>query len=201
MNYLFEQYGWSPGIGDPTFIGWLTVMAYLACSYHSLKVYKSSETIFKVSPLRQKWLWFGIFCLLLALGINKQLDIQTLLTRVAGSILYHNGLHEHKRVIQQGFIAGVTIFGIATLVALFIYFKQVAKQHRYAIIGICGLALFVVIRAASFNNVQLFFGSEYLSEHFNWVFELGGIALIWLNARYLLKLRQWRLLEKSQASP
>src|SRR4051812_28194527 len=66
---------WRPGIGDPTFIGWFTVFAYLGAAYLCWRAAANSLTGQKV-----RLFWIALAGTLLALGINKQLDLQTELT-------------------------------------------------------------------------------------------------------------------------
>lgn len=79
------SFNWTPGIGDPTFVGWLTVVLYFAtsisCWISARKVelegnHHSNECL----------AWPFIAVLFLALGINKQLDLQTALTE-AGRVV------------------------------------------------------------------------------------------------------------------
>ena len=64
---------WQPGIGDPTFMGWFTVFAYLATC--ALCILCAKET-FRISDHYQfhdyHWFWWGLALIFLLLGINKQ---------------------------------------------------------------------------------------------------------------------------------
>src|SRR5689334_14562621 len=101
---------WSPGIGDPTVAGWITVFAYFAASFLCWRVYRNrvaragSSSVPGIALVALPWvlallgrrrhlervgvevraraLWMGLTVLLLFLGINKQLDLQTVITEV-----------------------------------------------------------------------------------------------------------------------
>jgi hypothetical protein len=66
---------WSPGIGDPTLMGWLTVALYAVGVWQCYRVVATHNGRIPRSELMIWWLMvFGF----LALGINKQLDLQVL---------------------------------------------------------------------------------------------------------------------------
>ena len=81
---------WTPGIGDASWAGWLTLAAYavaaclaaLALPFVPVRI-ASAET----SPrdARNERLlaafWLLAFIIVMALGINKQLDLQSLFTQ------------------------------------------------------------------------------------------------------------------------
>ena len=60
-------------------------------------------------------LWFGLSILLLVLGINKQLDLQTLLTALGREIAQENGLYESRREIQLIFVILFALFCFSSL--------------------------------------------------------------------------------------
>jgi hypothetical protein len=74
-------FNWSPGIGDPTFMGWLTVVLYFLASLGCWITARtlSSEGL-SAGSTNEVRAWRWIASTFLALGINKQLDLQTALT-------------------------------------------------------------------------------------------------------------------------
>jgi len=75
MTSFFDKIGWFPGIGDPSLMGWFTVFAYFFTAYKS----RGAARVLRSSLLgsRETVLWFGLALLLMFLGINKQLDLQS----------------------------------------------------------------------------------------------------------------------------
>ena len=65
---------WRPGIGDPTVLGWATVAAYgVGMVFCVLAARRSRRNVGdRVAPL-----WWFLAAMMLVLGINKQLDLQT----------------------------------------------------------------------------------------------------------------------------
>src|SRR5215471_20103805 len=98
------HFNWSPGIGDPTVAGWLTVILYLVTS---------------------------VGCWILARGLGS------------------------------------------------------ADIERRAWRGTTLVTGYVLIRAASFHHVDRFIGRTILGFRWNWILEMGGIALV-------LFASQWR---------
>ena len=82
MSLLAER--WAPGIGDPTVVGWVTVVVYAAVAFLCLS---ARNNVAMHEGRRVRTLWLGLGILLVILGINKQLDLQSLFTQVGlGSI-------------------------------------------------------------------------------------------------------------------
>lgn len=186
MQDFFEKIEWSPSIGDPTVMGWLTVLAYFVCCYKSFCVHKFSERIFNPPMLRQQRLWLVIAGLMLALGINKQLDLQSFFTATARYLAFEQGWYQHRRELQEIFILTVASAGFVIMLTLIATYFKVIKVHIFAIVGICVLIVFILARATSFHHVDALLGMRFLGIHMNWVLELSGIGLIFYNARKLL---------------
>jgi hypothetical protein len=187
LDVFFEAIGWYPKIGDATLMGWLTVFFYFATFILSLKVVSVSESIFTEQLKVQKQFWIIISCLMFLLCINKQLDLQSLLTALGRFILKEQGLYDYKRLLQVVFIA--SIFLAALIGFLFIVKKlyKVAKKEMLAIFGIVFLLMFILIRASSFHNIDSFIGYSLLGFKMNWFIELSGIGLIFINGIFLLR--------------
>jgi hypothetical protein len=97
------SFNWTPGIGDPTFVGWLTVVLYFATSISCWKLR------YKIEPdgrrrSNEDLAWRFIAILFLALGINKQLDLQTAFTEAGRVVAHLQGWYEQRRSIQLDFI-------------------------------------------------------------------------------------------------
>ena len=82
------NFNWSPGMGDPTIGGWITVILYLLAAISCWKTAFELATV-NTGVSQERRAWRAISALFLALGINKQLDLQTALTE-AGRMLAHS---------------------------------------------------------------------------------------------------------------
>ena len=151
---MMADINWRPGIGDPTWIGWITVAAYLVaawfCVRAGLRTGPKSGGLENESVL----MWFVFATGLFLLGANKQLDLQTGFIRLASQLALDEGWYQQRRQAQ---IIFVLVLGAAMSVAAFILvFKQwhFLKNNVLAVLGSIFLAAFVFLRAAIFNHVD-----------------------------------------------
>lgn len=174
-------------IGDPTFIGWLTVAAYmlaaLLCAAFALRI----DSIFSPQQRgRHRLLWWSFAVSLLLLGINKQLDVQTALTRFGRGLAYTQGWYDTRRIVQVWFIAGVALLGLVLLIMLGWSVRRVLRQYWLTLCGFIFLVSFIVIRATSFHYVDKILSLQLAGFRLNWILELGGITCIALSAGFNL---------------
>lgn len=154
-------------------MGWVTVAAYLIAAWLA---FRSARTARMAAERGLARFWTAIALLLLALGINKQLDLQTLFTQIARDLALAQGWYEERHRYQVLFIAVVGVLGLLGTLGLAIALRKIAARIWLALLGVGFLVSFVVIRAASFHHVDLLLRSGPV--RLNWVFELTGIALI-----------------------
>jgi hypothetical protein len=178
--------GWSPGIGDPSFMGWVTVVAYFVAAFACYRAYRRSREVATrgaSAERRVAFLWFGFMALLLALGVNKQLDLQSLLTEIGRRLAYGQGWYEERRAVQRAFVVAVAVAGGSVGLGL----VAIARGHIVRLLpalgGACFLLVFVLVRASSFHHVDAFIATDLCGLRMNWIFELGGIAFIGFTAR------------------
>jgi len=162
--------GWSPGIGDPTPLGWATVLAYLVACGFALRA--AGRDI----PNIRVWLSFGVILGLLA--INKQLDLQSLLTALAREEARIGGWYDHRRTVQEIFILGLLVLSFGAGVSLLCLTRRRGRNLQVAASGMIFLLLFVFVRAASFHHMDAFLSVSFLAISMNHFLELGGIALV-----------------------
>src|SRR3954471_175627 len=106
---------WSPGIGDPTAMGWLTVALYAFGAALCCKVaLRQAGT----EPQREVLMWWLLAFGLVALGINKQLDLQTALTEFGRMVATRQGWYERRHVIQLEVIYTAIALALIAAVAL-----------------------------------------------------------------------------------
>jgi hypothetical protein len=196
MLLAFTEAGhWRAGIGDPTLMGWLTVVAYFAAALLCWVAGRSDQRAHPQSGYsRQARLWFGLAMLLTLLGINKQLDLQTAFTLALKSIALAQGWYEERQFFQTLFIVALAILGILMIVMLRLLIGNNLRQTVLALAGTVFLTCFVLIRGASFHHVDQMIGLEIGGFRLNWVLELGGITCIGVGAW-----RNWK--RKRPAAP
>jgi len=208
---------WHPGIGDPSVVGWLTVVAYVVAALLALRaarlhragshrddpprdrahaaepgqahnlqalVEQARHSSRPVTFTHQEWLlvrfWALVFVVMLALGLNKQLDLQTFFTEVLRDLSHAQGWWEARRPFQVAFIGLIALCGGGVTIVLALVMRQVLHRVVGALFGLGALVTFVIVRAASFHHVDVLLGRGRV--RLNWVLELGGIALIVISA-------------------
>jgi hypothetical protein len=181
FNACFSR-DWSPVIGDPTLIGWVTVGAYGFAAFLALWLCVSR----KGRP--ERWFWAVVFLSMAFLMVNKQLDLQSALTAAGRCASKVQGWYDERRGVQREFIYGVVIASGFILFSLFIAVRRHLKRTWLVLIGLCFLATFVTVRAAGFHDFDAVLRSEIMGIKMNWFLELGGIALATLNLIVILLL-------------
>jgi len=177
------QLEWRPGIGDPGFMGWFTVVAYFAVAVLCAATRRAvRDRILQPELGRQHAVWGAMTVFLVALGINKQLDVQTLFTEVARAVLTRLGGMPNHRVIQFDFMAGFTGAAALVLAVGAWLVRNRRREYWLLMLGVTFIVVFIVLRAASFHHFDVFLHSHYLGVKMNHAFELTGIGVMGLAA-------------------
>ena len=168
---------WHPGIGDPSAMGWVTVVAYFIAAIVLLRQWRLSAEIYQNHLKMHRRLLFLFAVTMIGLGINKQLDLQTWLTNVGGDISRAQGWWENRRVAQAVVLTLIVLCGGALMMVI-VKADGVVKEHRMALLGFLVLIVFVVVRASSFFQMDRLINFRVFGFRMNWFLELGGIAII-----------------------
>jgi hypothetical protein len=186
--FTLTQINWQIGIGDASVIGWLTVAAYFVtsllcaiCARRRAHNYSASD------PTAHHRLWWIIAIVLLLLGISKQMDLQSLIIEVGRELAKQQGWYNQRRTFQVVFITVVCFSGYLSILIASRFVIDVWREHRLTITGAIFLVGFIVIRAASFHDMDRFLGIDLFGLKMNWVLELGGIFCIGISATSKLK--------------
>jgi len=167
------QGAWTPGIGDPTLIGWLTLVLYLAAAGLAAR---NAVAATRTAVPRGFWVLLGV--LMLALGINKQLDLQTWFGLAGRDLAMAQGWYEQRRAVQAVFIALLCAAALALLWAARRQWAALWGEYRLAFIGICLLALFIVVRAATFHHIDQVLRIDLGGARLSAVLEIAGILVV-----------------------
>lgn len=174
---------WQPGVGDPGFMGWFTVVCYFITFLLCVRVYFRAENSRK--PLRFFWIFLSV--LMLFLAVNKQLDLQSFATAVARCVSKMQGWYDNRQGFQLKVIIALAI--LAATVGGFFFWK-LRKDLSRNFLALCGLTIvfgFVLIRAVGYHGFDALINTRFSFIKMNWVLELSGLALISLNALILIK--------------
>lgn len=174
---VFES--WSPRIGDPTVMGWITVVGYFAATLASFVAARVR--------VRDRGFWVFLTLVLLLLGVNKQLDLQSALTAIGRCVAQVQGWYDDRRQVQLLFILGLLVVSGLVMTFAAVRMAPHLKRVGVALFGFGMLVTFVAVRAVGFHHFDTLLGMRVLGARMNWILELGGITLILLNAMFAIR--------------
>ncbi len=165
---LLLKIKWRPEIGDPTFMGWFTVVAYAVAALLAWRAWSAG---------RQR-VWLAVAVGMVLLCLNKQFDLQSLFTDIGREFARYGGWYEDRRKVQKVFVIAV-LAGAGLSGAWFLWrFRAFLAGHKLLATGMFLLLTFIVVRAISFHHVDVFLKSGVAGVRMNWVLELGGILIV-----------------------
>lgn len=173
--------GWTPGIGDPHVMGWVTVAVYATCALAALQL-SIRNPFHGPGAWRERLFWGGICVFMICLAVNKQLDLQTLMTVIGRCHAKLNGWYEQRQTMQRGFIKALALGALLLALATAWFLRASLRRNALAVLGLALVLGFVVIRAVGFHDVDKLISTELMSIRLNWIFELSGLVLILLSA-------------------
>lgn len=172
IEQFIHQLRWRPTIGDSSVMGWITVGAYFLTAVTSFNAYKIEHSS------KGQYFWLFMVLIMLFLGINKQLDLQSLLTDVGRFIAKSTDWYSSRRQIQRIFVVIIFIVSVITAGTIALKLGKEYKEYLLPLLGLSLLLGFIVIRAMSFHHVDSIIRQSILNIRINWVLELGGIGMI-----------------------
>jgi hypothetical protein len=181
MTFWPANLGWQPQWDNPDFRGWSVVAVYVVAAGFCAR---TALALRKMGPeeKRESAVWRLLALGLLFLGINKQLNLQTLLIVLCRRGAAAGGWLEKGRLAQMVFSAALTVAGLALIWRLRVRFRRFFAGNRWVFTGLVVLFLFVLIRAASINHVFKWAGVQQKDEQgdkkWTWVLEIVGSACL-----------------------
>lgn len=167
------SFNWTPGIGDPTAAGWFTVFLYLCTS---LSCWITARRIWPEA--REIRFWQTVAVSFFALGINKQLDLQTALTEIGRILAHWQGWYEQRQLVQIAFIIFVAVTCLIVVLLLFRWVHHAPAPTLLALTGTIMVIGYVLLRAALFHHIERFIARAVIGLRWNFVLEIGGIAVV-----------------------
>jgi len=170
------------GVGDSNALAWIIVALYAVAATVAFQaarcehVAASKDATASRSAARDHrtlarlWLMLGVS--MLALGANKQLDIQSLLIQIARDRALRDGWYEGRGQYRTESILLGAVVALAVAATLLLQFRRVIRYVPFAVAGAAVLALFIAIRATKVDDSD----SGSTSRHV--ALELLGICLV-----------------------
>lgn len=154
---------------------WVTVAAYLVAALLSVRAARQAALRREAS---ERSFWRISTMLLVLLGINELLDLQTLLTAVARANAEANGWYGYHRQVQYMFVVALAVAAAIAGLAMLWLTRRSHAAVRLALVGLVSIGLFVLLRAASFHHLDEMLGRGWPA--FNWgsLQEMAGILTV-----------------------
>ena len=165
---------WHLGVGDPTIIGWLTVVAYFICFVTCFIAVRRHLD----KNQREAVYWFLMTLIMLFLGINKQLDLQMLMGEIGRSISKSQGWYEDRKIVQITFLVLLGIFFLWAGHFTWRRFDKVLLRNKLASFGLFYLCAFIMVRAISIHGTDSFMDSKLFGGKLSHLLEIAGVILI-----------------------
>ncbi|MBM9595173.1 isopropylmalate isomerase [Roseitranquillus sediminis] len=182
---------WSPGLGDPTAMGWVTVAAYALAALLALA---AAARLPENAPARrtERLFWLVSAAALAVLAVNKQLDLQSFFTAYGRCVAWAQDWYDMRRTVQAGIvlalIAASALGGALALVLL----RRTLRRTGIAAAGLIVIVAFVLVRAVGFHHVDALIGLRAGGARMNWILEIGGLGIFALGALGALRSRSGR---------
>jgi hypothetical protein len=164
---------WRFQCDNPTILGWSVVAFYGIAALSCAVAAKRSG-----SP----GIWWLLALSLTFLGVNKQLNLQTMMIVVMRHVAGAGGWWDHRRAAQLVF---ALVFGLGVglmLLWLASRHRDFFQTNRQAFWGMIILGIFVALRAATINHTDEFLRINLGDEHWAWILEISGSVLIGIGA-------------------
>ena len=158
-------------------MGWLTVALYAATC--GLALHIAARGVFAGRTAgRERLFWYMLGLIMLLLAVNKQLDLQTLLTAIARCMAQIQGWYDTRRSVQIGFIAVVLVVALIVLGIMSVVLRGTLRRNGLALVGLIFVLGFVAIRAAGFHHIDQLTNIRFEMIRMNWILEMTGPILI-----------------------
>jgi hypothetical protein len=171
---------WRPEIGDPTLIGWITFFGYMItvgiCVRAGRKACQHSVT--GPIQLNPAWMWWGCSAVLFGLGINKQLDLQTLLIEVGRQVAQANGWYGHRRMLQSVFTLLLVALTVTMLLGMIWKQRRFFKRNPLLLPGITLVGGYVLLRVVTIDHLDESAGLKLDDQAWLAALELIGLLCI-----------------------
>jgi len=185
MRYLeiIRDVDWRPGMGDPTPIGYLTAALYFVTAFLCWLAARRARGLADKARRRQtRAFWFIAAVFMFLLGLNKQLDLQTLATRVAREIAAQQGWYTRRVEVQKVICVYAVILSGVMLLAFGALLRRALRRTWLAMAGIVTLTAYVLIRGVSYHRLDVMMGRMFGPIKVYKFIELIGIACVALSA-------------------
>lgn len=173
------------GAGHLTALGWTSFALYMAAGLISLRSAGVARS-HRLDALGQIWTWLA--AVLVVLGLNKPINLQTSLIRLGRHFMNGENLDAYRMKLHALFFLGFLLTVVALIgLALFLGRAQLQRFGRELPLAAGGCALvgvYVLIRSVSITQVDQMLGMNFKHLPFLWLLEASGLMLIIIQGLY-----------------
>jgi hypothetical protein len=155
-------------------MGWFTVGSYFACAIVALIAVLINQT----GGRRSCFFWSLISLLMILLGVNKQIDLQSLFTEVGAQIAKAQAWMDQRRIVQFWFIVPSGTTALVAFLSFAIIMRSLFRRFILAFTGLLFLFASIFLRAVSLHHFVEILGFTPSGAKIYFVLELPGIYLI-----------------------
>lgn len=176
------QSGWQPGFGDDDLVGWMITAAYFLAALLCTAAFRDEARSYRVNrQLQRPMFWIILTALLVLLGFNKQLDLQTWVQSTGDHLIVSEGLERHRRLLKILSLLTLGLAGTGVSMAMLLYIGRQWRLYLLSFVGLLYLGVFIVLRAADcLPGLGDFNHRYYESIHLG--LELPGVLMIGVSA-------------------
>lgn len=172
--------GFRDSVAAADLADWVTVLAYLVSAVAAARAAFSARGTQRQG---ERLFWQLTAGLMVLLGVNELLDLQTLLSTVGRDYARANGWYEHRRQVQYAFLLALGLVAIAFGLALLWLTRRMHTSVQVALAGLVFIGVFILLRAASFHHLDDLLGQGWRTFNYGSLQELLGIAIIGVAAQ------------------
>jgi hypothetical protein len=166
---------WRTSIAEADMADWVTVTIYFCGALLSAR---AAGYAWLRRQTRERTFWRITAVLLVFLGVNELLDLQTLLTSIGRAHAKAHGWYgEHRRVQYTFTVALGLVAGFTGLAALWLT-RRTHASVRLALVGLVFIGLFVLVRAASFHHADAILGRGMPVFNLGTLQEIAGALIV-----------------------
>ncbi len=148
-------------MGDFTVLGWATTGLYFVAAYLSYQSYRHYYRLpFTPDTHTHRRGWALHLLFMSALGINKQLDLQTLIIRGGRDLVVALRLFQYHRTVQVAVFVGAAVFVFGSIFFSLPIFLRAKPPLRVGFWGLGVVAAYVMCRVALFQKISSKVGTE-----------------------------------------
>ncbi len=177
LNMVSQGYRtgmWKDKRGDDSFSGWVVTLCYIFCSLFLLYFLLRLPVV----PRGERVFWYVVCAAVVFLAINKQLDLQMLVTDILRTAAREYQVYAVRKPFQIRVVSLFASLGLSFLLLLLYVLRNFHKSLYLAMTGVSCLFSFLVLRLISYHGIDAVFSRKIASFTLFEIMEIVGGLLI-----------------------